>query len=225
MLGPDRGDVEKTTNTPVKPLIIRESRQPGHRVTDGELQIYMPQVQRRSGNGQNPAPAKVMKRNEVRPAAERNAENRQEVNPIDNRRNEAQPPVAVPQVRNQQPTPREVPTPAVREPRPEEVTPPARVQPPPREIPPATRIRRQQNVTPPDQQPQRRTVAPPSDKGKEQQPQNVVRPKKEQTQQPRTVAPPARKGVEKPQQKAAPPEKNREEQPERPKRNVEEKEK
>jgi hypothetical protein len=95
--GPDRDDVQKVTHTTVRPVAIRESGQPGQHLSNGELQIYRPQVQKRSGNGQNPAPPKVMKLNEVRPASERNAGNRQQ-----------QPRTVTPAKKDQPPQPRAV---------------------------------------------------------------------------------------------------------------------
>jgi hypothetical protein len=90
--GPDRDDVQRVTHTPVKSVAIRENNQPGHHLRNGELQIYRPQVQKRSGNGQNPVPSKVMKLNDVRPASERNAGNRQrDVTPTKNGRKDQQP--------------------------------------------------------------------------------------------------------------------------------------
>jgi hypothetical protein len=76
--GPKRDDVQKVTHTQVKSVAIREKNRPEHQLTNDGLQIYRPQVQKRSGNGQNPAPSKVMKLNDVRPASERNAGNQQQ---------------------------------------------------------------------------------------------------------------------------------------------------
>lgn len=76
--GPNRDEVQKMTHTPIKAVAIRESDRPGQRLGNGELQIYRPQVQKTSGNGRNPAPSKVMKLNDVKPAPERNAVLRQQ---------------------------------------------------------------------------------------------------------------------------------------------------
>jgi len=90
--GPDRDDVQRVTHTPIKSVAIRENEKPGHRLNDGELQIYRPQVQKRSGSGQSPAPSKVTKLNEVRPASERNAGNRQQKPRTVSLPNKGQPP-------------------------------------------------------------------------------------------------------------------------------------
>ena len=90
--GPGRDDVQRVTRTSVKSVAIRENDRPGHHMGNGELQIYRPQVQKRSGNGQNPAPTKVMKLNDVRPASERNAGNRQQQPRTVSTPNKVQPP-------------------------------------------------------------------------------------------------------------------------------------
>jgi hypothetical protein len=66
-------------------VAIRENDQPGHHLNNSELQIYRPQVQKRRGSGENPVPSKVMRLDDLRPAPERNAGNRQrDVRPINN---------------------------------------------------------------------------------------------------------------------------------------------
>jgi hypothetical protein len=75
--GPNRDDVQKMTHTSIKAVAIRENDKPGQHLGNGELQIYRPQVQKNSSNGRNPVPSKVTKLNDVKPAPERNAVNRQ----------------------------------------------------------------------------------------------------------------------------------------------------
>jgi hypothetical protein len=92
IVGPGRNDVETVTRTPVQSVAIREYDRPGHHLSNSELQIYRPQVQKRSNSGQSPAPSKVMKLNDVRPVSERNVGNQpRDVKPIDNARKEQQP--------------------------------------------------------------------------------------------------------------------------------------
>ncbi len=76
--GPDRSDVQKVTHRSVNVVAMREITQPGQRMSNGEMQVYRPHVQRSTGNGQNPVPSKVTKLNEVKPASEKLAVNRQE---------------------------------------------------------------------------------------------------------------------------------------------------
>ena len=79
--GPDRDDIQKFTHTTIKSVTISETDKPGHRLNNDELHIYRPQIQRGNGNGQAPAPSKVMKLNDVKPVSERKAGNRQEQPP------------------------------------------------------------------------------------------------------------------------------------------------
>ncbi|MGB2867648.1 MAG: DUF6600 domain-containing protein [Bacteroidota bacterium] len=82
VVGPDRDDVQRATRTTITSVAIRENDKPGRQWSNGELHIYRPQVQKRSANGQSPAPTRVMNLNDVKPAKERNADNRQrEVQP------------------------------------------------------------------------------------------------------------------------------------------------
>lgn len=90
--GPDREDVQRVTRAPVTSVVIRENDQPGQRLGNGELHLFRPRVQRRSNAGQNPAPSRVTRLNEVRPASERNAGKRQQnVSPTNNDRKVQQP--------------------------------------------------------------------------------------------------------------------------------------
>jgi hypothetical protein len=143
--GPDRDDVQRVTRTPVKSVAIRERNQPGHQLNNGELQIYRPQVQKRIGNGQNPAPSKVTRLNDVKPASERNAGNRQQ-----------QPPTVNPPDKGQPTQPR-VAKPAdskAKEKQPRTVTPPNKGQPAqPRDVRAADskgQEKQPQKVTPPN---------------------------------------------------------------------------
>jgi hypothetical protein len=90
--GPKREDVQTVTRTRVNPIAIRENDKPGSQLRDGELQIYRPQVQKKSDDGRNPAPTKLMRLNDINSVPERNVGNRQrDVNPIIQGRNNQQP--------------------------------------------------------------------------------------------------------------------------------------
>ncbi len=220
--GPDRDDVQRATHTTVNSVAIRETDQPGHHLSNGELQIYRPQVQKRSGNGQNPAPSKVMRLNDVRPASERNAGNRQQ-----------QPPTVNPPNKGQPPQPRDVSPPDSkgRQQQPPTAIPPNKGQPSqPLGVNPSVSKGREQQpstVNPPNkaQPPQPRVVNPSNSRGKVKRPQNVTSPKKGQTPQPRAVNPSVSKGREKQPQNVTPPKKNGEPQPSQPKTNQDEKDK
>ena len=233
MAGPTRGDVQKATGTTVKSVVVRDDDKPGHRLTNDALQIYRPQVQSRSDNGQNPAPSKVTRLNDVKPVSERKPGIRQrDANPAANSRQDQQP-----EVRPVNPSGNKV-----KEKQPQNVASPIRIQPQPsREVAPSDnkgRERAPQNVAPPNRtQPQPpREVTPPANRGRERAPQNVTPPNRTQPPQPRNVTPanknprpepqniaPPKK--EQPPQKVAQPSKNREEQPSQPRPNQEQQDK
>ena len=219
IMGPGRDDVQKVTHTTVNSVAIRDNSQPGHRLSNNELQIYRPEVQKRNGNGQVPAPSKVMKLNDVKPASERNAGNRQQ-QPSTTNPPKVQPPLP----------------PAVspsdskgRDQQQRAVNPPARVQPSqppavnssdnrgrqqqPRTVNPAARVQ-------PSQPP---AINPSDNKGRQQQLRTVNPPNKIQTSQSRDVSPSNSKAKEKQPQKVTPPKKNVEQQPPQPKTNQDEK--
>lgn len=215
MAGPTRGDVQKATGTTVKSVVVRDDDKPGHRLTNDALQIYRPQVQRKNGNGQNPAPSKVTRLNDVKPVSERNPGIRQPgVNPSNNSGKEKPPQTVTPPIKSRAPQPQTVTPPNKRQaPQPQNVIPPMRIQPQPsREVTPSNnrgRERTPQNVTPPNrtQPPQPRNVTP-ANKIPRPEPQNIAPPKKEQ-----------------PPQKVAQPDKNREAQPSQPRTNQEQQDK
>jgi hypothetical protein len=202
IMGPGRDDVQKATHTTVNSVAIRDNSQPGHRLSNSELQIYRPQVQQRNGNGQVPSPAKVMKLNDVKPASERNVGNRQQ-----------QPSSVIPP-NKVQPSQARVINPSEsksRSQQPRAVNPPSTGQlQQPRAVNPSDNKGRQQQaltVNPPNrgQSSQPRVVDRSNNKGKEKQPQNVTQPKTGQKPQPQVVDPTESKGKEKQSENMAAP--------------------
>lgn len=186
--GPDRNDVQNATRTTVRPVAIRDTDQPGHRMSDGELQIYRPQVHKRNSDGQEPAPSKVVRLSDVRPASERNTSNRQQQpRSLDtpNQRQPSQPPaVSPPDNRGKQ----------------QRAVAPPREDPPPQQqsVSPAESRAKQQQLrrdNPPDrmQTSQPRDVSPSNSKEGQRQLRTVDAPKKVQRSQPQVVAPPGKK--------------------------------
>ena len=76
--GPDRDEVQRTTRTRVDPVTVREHDRPGQRVQKNEIELYRPQIERRVTSGKNPAPAKVVRKSEVRPIREHNTPNQRQ---------------------------------------------------------------------------------------------------------------------------------------------------
>jgi hypothetical protein len=185
--GPDRSDVQKVTHTTVKPVAIRETDQPGRHQNNGELQIYRPKIQKSSGNGQSPAPTKVMKLNEVKPASGKIAGNRQEQPRPVNPPAKIQPQPA-PNVHSSEST--------VTGQQPRTVNPPPKSQPSqPRSVSPSVNKRMAQqpgtvNPPPKSQPSQPRSASPSVNNRHAQQPSMVKSPAKSQPPRPRNVAPP-----------------------------------
>ena len=239
--GPDRDEVQRFTQAPVKAIAIREADKPGHRLSGSELQIYRPQVQKRNDNGQDPPPPKVVRLKDVKPISERNAGKQQQqppavtppdkrpetqprdANPSDKRR-EQQPPTVKPPDRGQPTQPRDAnPSDKGREQQPPTVNSPDKGQPSqPRGANPSDKGKQQQppTVKPPDKgQPSQPRGANPSDKGRQQQPPTVRPSDKGQPSQPRNVNPPNRQK----QPQNVTPDKNRRAQPSQPGTNQDDK--
>jgi len=72
--GPDRNEVQRRTGTTFTPVTLKERNNPGQNLSNGELQIYKPRVERNNNNERKPAPKRVVNKNDVKPVSERNAE-------------------------------------------------------------------------------------------------------------------------------------------------------
>ena len=180
--GPDRNEVQKISGRTVKPVAIQEDTKPGMKLSNDRLEIYRPRVQKGSSNGQDPAPSRVLKLNDVRPASERSLGNRQlNGNRRNNGRNDQQP-----ELRDANPADRQG-----RGQKPRAVNQPKNGQPPQQQdANPADRQGRGQKpraVNPPreGQPSQPQDVRPSVGKGREKQPQSVAPPKKNGESQPK----------------------------------------
>ena len=201
--GPNREDVQRVTRTTVKPVTLRDTDRPGHRLSNGELQIYRPQVQKMNRDGREPAPSKVVRLSDVRPASERNSARRQQQSRTVNPANQSQPsrPQAVspPDNRGKQ--------------QPRAVTPPSQRQPsqPPAVSPADNREKQQQlrRENPPDrmQTSQPRDVSPSNSKEGQRQLRTADSPARVQPSQPREVKPSNTRGKDKQPQTVVPPKK------------------
>jgi hypothetical protein len=67
--GPNRTEVQKQTGTAVASVALKESSKPGQSISNGELQIFRPRVEK--GNA---VPSKVSNLKDMKPAEQRNAE-------------------------------------------------------------------------------------------------------------------------------------------------------
>lgn len=72
--GPDKNDVEKHIGSTIHPVTIKESNKPGQSLSNNQLKIYKPQVQKNNINGSRPSPLKVTSYKDVQTIAQRTTE-------------------------------------------------------------------------------------------------------------------------------------------------------
>ena len=183
--GPDRKEVQQRTGNDFAPVAVRDRDTPGQQMSQKELQLYRPRVDRDNSNGNRAVPTKVMDIKEVKPQAERS--------PKSSTPTSVQPSNRDPNIRDTKPselpptrgvTPLKVPKPDKQ---------PARNNP----VPP-TQPRPQRNTTlgtMPQRQQQRVNQQPPQQRQQRQQrvqqnnrpvePQRQQAPVRQQVQQPR----------------------------------------
>ena len=81
--GPDKNEVQKVSARTVKVLPIRETKQPGQTMSNGQIQLYRPVVKTNTTSGTRPAPGKVVKMQEIKPVSERtNPTQQRTTNPV-----------------------------------------------------------------------------------------------------------------------------------------------
>lgn len=73
--GPDRSHVQKKTGSPVKSFGLKERNSPGQKLSQNELQLYKPRVER-SNKGQKAFPAIVSDRNSIKKTNAKRSETR-----------------------------------------------------------------------------------------------------------------------------------------------------
>ena len=69
--GPERADVEKHSGSKINPVTIKESNKHGQSLSNNQLTMYKPQMQKNNANGSRPAPSKVTGYNDVKTLAQR----------------------------------------------------------------------------------------------------------------------------------------------------------
>lgn len=194
--GPDREDVQKVTGTTIKPVAIRETDKPGQSLSNGELKIYRPQVQKTTPSGQKPAPRNVVNLKDVKQVNPKNANNADRVAP--NQKGKQQPAqqrTAPSNTKKEQPAPTRTVNPSEKkqsqEP-PRTISPSKNEQPEPRKVNPEDGRDQPNNATPPverQEQPQAqpRNVTPQNDN--REPPQQIQNEKREDAPAPQRVAP------------------------------------
>jgi len=69
--GPERAEVERRAGKKIAPVAIRETSKPGQKMSNNQLQIYRPMVQKNVPSQRKPAPARVVDIKEVKAPAVR----------------------------------------------------------------------------------------------------------------------------------------------------------
>jgi hypothetical protein len=81
--GPDRNELEQRVGKKFEPVPVTDGIRPGENIGDGRYQIYKPLVQQNTAKGNQPAPSRVTNVKDLKPAAERTGDTRQQgIQPI-----------------------------------------------------------------------------------------------------------------------------------------------
>jgi hypothetical protein len=107
--GPDRTEVQRRTGTTIAPVALRERNKPGQNLSNRELQIYKPRVEKNYASERKPAPSKVMRLKDVKPAAQRNTRQQQPQRQRDDQQTKQQPQQQPQRQRNDQPAKQQQP--------------------------------------------------------------------------------------------------------------------
>lgn len=69
--GPNRTEVQSRTGRTISPVTLRERNRPGQNLSNRELQIYRPRVEKRRAAEREPAPSKVVRSKDGQPSGQR----------------------------------------------------------------------------------------------------------------------------------------------------------
>lgn len=68
--GPRKEDIQAATGREIKPVTVQESVKPAQSLRNDQLKIYRPEVQKTDKSGKTPAPSRVTKLGDIKPAQE-----------------------------------------------------------------------------------------------------------------------------------------------------------
>lgn len=89
--GPDRGEVQNATGRTIRTYGVQDNYEPGHKIENGQLRIYRPQINKHNDREQKAIPSRISNLNDVKRPTERNQNNRQQnVNQIENNKRQQQ---------------------------------------------------------------------------------------------------------------------------------------
>lgn len=83
--GPSRTAVQKATGRSITPLSIQENNRPGQVISNGQLRIYRPKVERNSTDGKKAIPTRVANRNDIKRTPVTNSSNNNQIGNPGNR--------------------------------------------------------------------------------------------------------------------------------------------
>jgi hypothetical protein len=66
-MGPTRNEVQKRSGNTIRTYALRERNKPGHNLSNGELNIYKPRVEKHNASGRKPIPYKVLSMKDTKP--------------------------------------------------------------------------------------------------------------------------------------------------------------
>ena len=75
--GPARRDVQRVTGRQIKPVSIRENTKPGQQMSNGQLHMYRPQINKNNDRERKAAPSRITNLKDVKRPSERSGANRQ----------------------------------------------------------------------------------------------------------------------------------------------------
>ena len=98
-MGPNRNEVQKRSGNTITTYTLRERSKPGHNLSNRELNIYKPRVEKQNASGRKPIPYKVLSMEDAKSTKQSNAK----TNPSQQKSHE-QPAQHPQQKKNNQPT-------------------------------------------------------------------------------------------------------------------------
>jgi len=73
--GPARGDVQRVTGRQIKPVSIRENTKPGQQMSNGQLHMYRPQINKNNDRERKATPSRITNLKDVKRPSERSGAN------------------------------------------------------------------------------------------------------------------------------------------------------
>ncbi len=88
--GPDRNEAERLAGKTFTPIVIKETNRPGQNLSNDQLQIYKPRIEKSNNNGERPAPSRIVEMKDVKTQGQRKNDNNQQRTDQQNRQQQDQ---------------------------------------------------------------------------------------------------------------------------------------